>query len=252
MATCVLETSITTSTIARQLELPQRTQRAERIVVVEDDRALQKILQRLFSSQGFEVTVVQDARACVDLLRKQTASALVLDLERLRSPKSDLCQEISRTIPHVPFVILSTSSDVAEKVLLLELGADDYVTIPFSPHELVARVRALIRRTGHSNSELRYAFEDVKVDCSGMEVTRRGEAVQLTIKEFQTLQYLVKNANRVISRDELLNQVWGYHSYPCTRTVDNHILKLRQKLEDTPSRPSHFLTTHGVGYKFVP
>ncbi len=147
---------------------------------------------------------------------------------------------------------VSANSDVAGKVHLLDLGADDYVTIPFSPLELVARVRALIRRTARSSSEIFYAFEGVKVDCLGMEVTRCGEKVRLTTKEFKTLHYMLKNAKRVISRDELLNEVWGYHSYPCTRTIDNHILRLRQKLEDNPSNPSHFLTTHGAGYKFVP
>src|SRR5216683_2204199 len=120
----------------------------------------------------------------------------------------------------------------------------DYVTIPFSPLELVARVRALIRRTARSSSDISYAFEGVKVDCLGMEVTRCGEKVRLTTKEFKTLHYMLKNAKRVISRDELLNDVWGDHSYPCTRTIDNHIMKLRQKLEGNPSSPAHFLTTH--------
>jgi DNA-binding response OmpR family regulator len=248
-ATSVPEPSVTTPAIGLRTV---RLQRTERIVVVEDDSALQKVLQRLFSSEGYDVEVVANTGDCFELLRQQTVSALVLDLGKAGPSRSDLCQEIARIVPHLPFVILSANSDVADKVLLLELGADDYVTIPFSPRELVARVRALIRRTARSSSETFYAFEGVKVDCLGMEVTRCGEAVQLTTKEFKTLHYMVKHANRVISRDELLNEVWGYHSYPCTRTVDNHILKLRQKLEDTPSSPSHFLTTHGVGYKFVP
>lgn len=155
-------------------------------------------------------------------------------------------------IPGLPLVILSGSSDVADKVLLLEMGADDYVTVPFSPRELVARLRALIRRASRVNTEGVYVFADVIVDFSRTEITRAGEKIIVTPKEFKTLEFLTKNAQRVISRDELRDKVWGYESYPCTRTVDNHMLKLRQKLEIDPSHPSHFLTVHGLGYKFVP
>jgi two-component system alkaline phosphatase synthesis response regulator PhoP len=132
------------------------------------------------------------------------------------------------------------------------MGADDYVTVPFSPRELVARVRALIRRASRVNPEGVYVFADVKVDSSKTEITRAGEKIPVTRKEFKTLEFLTKNAQRVISRDELLDKVWGYENYPCTRTVDTHMLKLRQKLEKDPSRPSHLLTVHGLGYKFVP
>jgi DNA-binding response OmpR family regulator len=155
-------------------------------------------------------------------------------------------------IPGLPLVILSGSSDVADKVLLLEMGADDYVTVPFSPRELVARLRALIRRASRVNPKCVYVFADVIVDFSKTEITRAGEKIVLTPKEFKALEFLTKNSQRVISRDELLNKVWGYESYPCTRTVDNHMLRLRQKLEIDPSHPSHFLTVHGLGYKFVP
>jgi DNA-binding response OmpR family regulator len=132
------------------------------------------------------------------------------------------------------------------------MGADDYVTVPFSPRELVARMRALIRRASRCSPENLYVFEDVMVDFSKTEITRGGEKITVTKKEFQTLEFMTKNAGRMISRDELLNEVWGYHNYPCTRTVDNHILKLRQKLERDPSNPSHILTVFGLGYKFVP
>jgi DNA-binding response OmpR family regulator len=151
-------------------------------------------------------------------------------------------------------VILSASSKVADKVLLLEMGADDYVTIPFSPRELIARLRALIRRASRSGMEDAdvYFFADVVVDFYKAEITRGGEKVVVTPKEFKTLEFFAKNAQRVISRDELLNEVWGYQHYPSTRTVDNHVLRLRQKLESDPSHPLHFLTVHGRGYKFLP
>ena len=118
--------------------------------------------------------------------------------------------------------------------------------------ELAARLRALMRRVTRANREFPYVFDDVTVDFSTMDVTRRGEKVLLTAQEFKTLKFMIKNKLRVISRDQFLNDAWGYQSYPNTRTVDSHIHKLRQKLESDPSNPSHFLTVHGMGYKFVP
>lgn len=223
-----------------------------RILVIVDDGALRKVLRRLFLSEGYEVDVASDAVSGLERLRQGTPVAAVLDLPRPGSSGCDLCKKIANSIPGLPLVILSGSSDVADKVLLLEMGADDYVTIPFSPRELVARLRALIRRASRANPEVAYVFADVTVDFSRAEITRAGEKIIVTPKEFKTLEFLTKNAQRVISRDELLDKVWGYESYPCTRTVDNHMLRLRQKLETDPSHPSHFLTVHGLGYKFVP
>jgi DNA-binding response OmpR family regulator len=229
----------------------------ERILVIEGDGALRKILRRLFSSEGYEVDVVSDGVAGLETLRQRMPVAVVLDLPRPGSSGCDLCKDVAGAFPDLPLVILSTSSDVADKVLLLEMGADDYVTVPFSPRELVARLRALIRRASRATLERAtledvYVFEDVMVDFSKTEITRGGEKIVVTPKEFKTLEFLTKNARRVISRDELLAKVWGYQNYPCTRTVDNHLLRLRQKLESNPSQPSHLLTVHGMGYKFVP
>jgi len=246
-----------TATVAASLNTPipeLRPSVMERILVVEDDGALRKILRRLFSSEGYEVDVVPDGVAGLEMLRQRFPSAVVVDLQAPGSSERDFCKKIANLIPGVPLVILSASSKVADKVLLLEMGADDYVTIPFSPRELVARLRALLRRAsrfGPEDADV-YMFADVMVDFSRTEITRGGEKITVTPKEFKTLEFLAKNANRVISRDELLNEVWGYQNYPCTRTVDNHILRLRQKLESDPARPSHFLTVHCLGYKFVP
>jgi DNA-binding response OmpR family regulator len=146
---------------------------------------------------------------------------------------------------------LSATSDVSDKVLLLELGADDYVTKPFSPRELLARVRAALRRNVRPTIAEQFSFGEIIIDFPKMEIIREGQTIALTAQEFKTLKFMVHNPERVITRDELLNEVWGYHNYPSTRTVDNHILKLRQKLEKDPANPVHFRTVHGVGYKFV-
>jgi DNA-binding response OmpR family regulator len=161
-------------------------------------------------------------------LRERPFPAVILDLQRSGSSGWGLCRKIADSISGLPLVVLSASPDVADKVLLLEMGADDYLNIPFSPRELVARLRALMRRAPRISPGNQYVFEDVIVDFSKTEITRGGEKVMVTAKEFKTLEFLTKNPERVISRDELLNEVRGYQNYPCTRTVDNHILRLRR------------------------
>jgi DNA-binding response OmpR family regulator len=151
----------------------------------------------------------------------------------------------------LPVIVLSAKTDVADKVLLLELGADDYVTKPFSPRELLARLRAALRRTNRGELGDVFTFGNVAVDFSKMEITRAGQPVSMTAQEFKLLKFFIQNPGRVIARSELLNEVWGYQDYPSTRTVDNHIWKLRLKLETEPDKPVHFVTVHGAGYKFV-
>jgi len=177
----------------------------------------------------------------------------VLDLSLPGMPGQDVCREISQSAPTLPIIILSARTEVMDKVLLLELGAHDYVTKPFSPRELLARVRtAMRRRTTQPPPVEKFAFGEVKVDFAKMELLRDGVPVQMTSQEFKVLKFMIQNAGRVLSREELLNQVWGYRNYPTTRTVDNHILRLRQKLEKDSANPRHFRTVHSAGYKFVP
>lgn len=246
MATATLEPNLNRAIMEPRLPA------SERILVIAENRSLQQNLRQLFSSEGYEVETVADDLAGLEIVRKKPPSALVLDLSNPVSVGWDLCREIARSAPDLPFVILSANCDVVDKILLLEIGADDYLSLPFLPRELVARLRSLIRRATGASRKLVYVFENVVVDFLRMDVMRGGEKVPLTAKEFKTLEFLTKHAHKVISRDELLNEVWGYQNYPCTRTVDNHILRLRQKLETDPSDPSHFVTVHGVGYKFVP
>jgi DNA-binding response OmpR family regulator len=244
-----------TATLSATVNLPiseMRLPPMERILVIEEDDTLQAALRGLFSSEGYEVDVVSDAVCGLRKLCQKVPTAVLLDLPHPGFSGCDICRKIANSMPDLPLIILSGSSDVTDKVLLLETGADDYVTVPFNPRELVARVRAQIRRASHVRPEDMYVFEDVIVNFSKTEITRAGEEIIVTRKEFKTLEFLTKNAQRVISRDELLNRVWGYENYPSTRTVDNHVLRLRQKLEIDPAHPSHFVTVHGLGYKFVP
>jgi len=222
-----------------------------RILVVEDDPAVQKALRRLFETEGYAVEVQSDGKSALDSVQASAPAAIVLDLRLPKVSGRDVCKEIKAKSPALPIVVLSAASDVSDKVLLLELGADDYVTKPFSPRELLARVRAALRHTTRTPEAQVVSFDDISVDFRKMEVKRDDKPVVLTAQEFKTFQFLVQNADRVISRDELLNEVWGYQNYPSPRTVDNHILKLRQKLEKDPSSPVHFRTVHGMGYKFV-
>jgi DNA-binding response OmpR family regulator len=224
----------------------------ERVLVVEDDHVVQKALKRLFESEGYQIDVAGDGNAGLASFRAAAPSVVILDLRLPGMPGPDVCRCIKGESSTVPIIVLSAATDVADKVLLLELGADDYVTKPFSPRELLARVRVVLRRIARPADTEVFAFEDVIADFTKMEVMRSGAAVTLTAQEFKVLKFFSQHPRRVVSREQLLNEVWGYENYPTTRTVDNHILRLRQKLERTPAFPAHFLTVHGAGYKFVP
>ena len=153
--------------------------------------------------------------------------------------------------PVVPAIVLGASSSVMERILLLELGASDYLVKPFNGKELLARIHVVLRRSQGHDAEV-FAFGEVHADFRKMEVRRQGRLVPLTAMEFKVLKFMIRNADRAIGREELLNEVWGYQNYPTTRTVDNHILRLRQKLEPDPSYPVHFVTIQCVGYRFLP
>jgi DNA-binding response OmpR family regulator len=244
-AAATMTTTLTIETVPANLE---------RILVIEDDRAVQKALRRLFEAEGFTVDIAPNGPSGLDMFRAAAPSVLVLDLSLPGTPGQDVCREISQAAPSLPIIILSAKTEVMDKVLLLELGAHDYVTKPFSPRELLARVRTALRRSQSSRTPLTEisSFGDVRVDFTKMELSRDGSLVQLTSQEFKVLKFMIQNAERVLSREELLNHVWGYRNYPSTRTVDNHILRLRQKLEKDPANPLHFRTVHSSGYKFVP
>lgn len=223
------------------------------ILVVEDDIRIQKALHRQFTSEGYTVHVSGNGAEGLATCKNLHPAGVVLDLMLPGMNGREVCKGIKSWSPNTPVVVLSAVSEVADKVLLLELGADDYVTKPFSPRELMARVQAAIRRTQQTSSTAtnRISFGQVSADFSAMEFARGGIPVVLTAHEVKLLRYFIDHAERVVTREELLNEVWGYTSYPTTRTVDNQVMKLRQKLESDPARPVHFRTMHGIGYKFV-
>ena len=223
----------------------------KKILIVEDDPAVQRALKRLFEAEEFAVEIQSDGKSGLEAFRSAAPSAVILDLRLPEMSGSDVCREIKKKAPSLPVIVLSAKADVTDKVLLLELGADDYVTKPFSPRELLARVQAALRRVNRSEVGDVFTFGNVSVDFSKMEILRSGQPVSMTAHEFKLLKFLAQNSGRVIPRSELLNEVWGYQHYPSTRTVDNHIWKLRLKLEDEPDNPVHFLTVHGAGYKFL-
>ena len=224
----------------------------EKILVIEDDLAVQRALRRTFESAGFEVSVAPDGAAAMDIFRATMPRIVILDLRLPGKSGQDICREIKHEFSNVLILVLSAASDVLDKVLLLEIGADDYVTKPFSPRELLARVRAAMRRLNQASDKAEvFNFDDVEVNFSKMELLREGHSVALTPQEFKMLRFFLNHQERVVSRTELLNEVWGYNNYPTTRTVDTHMLRLRQKLEKDPADPVHFRTVHGTGYKFV-
>jgi DNA-binding response OmpR family regulator len=222
------------------------------ILVVEDDPRMQKVLRRIFTEENYSIEIAGDGQTGLNLFRAHRPVAVVLDLILPQISGRELCQAMKAHSCDTPVVVLSAITEVVDKVLLLELGADDYVTKPFSPRELMARVQAVIRRRRRPPQPSVYRFSDCELDFEKMTARRTGASVVLTSHEFKLLKFFTENAERVLSRELLLNEVWGYNSYPTTRTVDNQILKLRQKLEPDPASPRHLLTIYGAGYKFVP
>ena len=235
----------------------------ETVLVVEDSPPMQRTLRRLFETDGLKVQIASDGVEGLESFRKQVPDIVVLDLKLPRLPGKELCRAFKAEATGLPILVLSANTEVEDKVLLLELGADDYVTKPFSPRELLARVRRAMRRNStvlpNTSNGSREAmqhelllFGNARIDFTSMEATSAGKRLALTAQEFKLLRFLAHAPDAVVSREKLLNEVWGYENYPTTRTVDNHILRLPQKLEPDPSNPRYFMTMHGTGYKFTP
>ena len=223
-----------------------------RILVIEDDPAILRGLADNLKFESYEVFTASDGEAGYRLIKEQKPDLIILDLMLPKLSGYEVCRKVRDEGIKTPIMMLTARGEEGDRVLGLDLGADDYVTKPFSVRELLARVRALLRRTQPSETlpdELR--LDDVVVDFRSYEAHKGACLLEMTRKEFGVLRLLAARPGEVVSRDDLLNEVWGYEHYPTTRTVDNHIATLRAKLEKNPSEPRHLLTVHGVGYKLV-
>lgn len=223
------------------------------VLTVEDDPAILRGLSDNLRFEGYEVITASDGETGYELQREKKPDLIVLDLMLPRMSGLEFCRKLRAEGIQTPILMLTARSEESDRVLGLDLGADDYVAKPFSVRELMARVRALLRRSQPRTDlpdDLR--FEGVEIDFRSYEARRSGQPVEMTRKEFAILRYLASRAGEVVTRDDLLNEVWGFESYPMSRTVDNHVAGLRAKLEGDSSKPEHIKTVHGVGYKFVP
>ena len=223
------------------------------VLAIEDDPAILRGLADNLRFEGYEVITASDGETGYSLQKERKPDLIVLDLMLPRMSGFEFCRKLRGERNQTPILMLTARSEEPDRVLGLDLGADDYVTKPFSVRELLARVRALLRRSqprADMPDELR--FGDTEIDFRSYEARRDGESIEMTRKEFAILRFLAAHPNEVVSRDDLLNEVWGYESYPTSRTVDNHVAGLRAKLERDTSQPVHIKTVHGVGYKFVP
>jgi DNA-binding response OmpR family regulator len=230
----------------------QSTAEARTILIVEDDAALVRGLTLNLEIEGYRVLAARDAESALTILAGQRPDLIILDVMLPRMSGFELCRTLRESDTHTPIVMLTARGEELDRVLGLELGADDYVTKPFSVRELLARIKAVLRRSQSASSEPdSCAFGAAIVDFGRLEAQLHGSAIHLAPKEFGLLRFLVANEGRPISRSELLDQVWGYDAPLTTRTVDSHIASLRGKLEVDPARPAHILTVHGVGYKFL-
>jgi two-component system alkaline phosphatase synthesis response regulator PhoP len=223
-----------------------------RILIVEDEPNMVAGLRDNFEYEGFQVATALDGVDGLERALEDSPDLVILDVMMPRMSGLDVCKQLKAKRPSIPIIMLTARGQEVDKVVGLELGADDYVTKPFSIRELLARVKAVLRRTQTLPKEMdRYAFGDVEVDLRSYQVLRGGNPVELSGKEFELLKHFLCHSGQTLSRDRLLDEVWGYENYPTTRTVDTHIVRIRQKLEPVPEEPRYFLTVHGIGYKFV-
>ena len=223
-----------------------------KLLLVEDEPGLVMTLTDRLVAEGYDVESVGEARAALERATAGGHDAILLDVMLPGGNGFDVCRELRQRGVRTPILMLTARGQVVDRVVGLKLGADDYLVKPFDMAELLARIEALLRRAPATAATADgFRFGDVSIDFRRAEVTKAGKPVELSAREFKLLRYFTEHAGAAISRDELLNRVWGYHAMPSTRTVDVHVAWLRQKLETNPRHPEHLLTVHGLGYKFV-
>jgi DNA-binding response OmpR family regulator len=221
------------------------------ILVIDDDENIRDMIGLMLEKEGFRPILAADGKTGLQEAFASRPGLILVDLRMPGIGGVDVCKKLRASGSQTPIIVLSAIGDEVDKVLLLEIGADDYVVKPFGARELLARIRAVLRRTNPDADHV-LTFSDVEVDLDRRIVKRRGEEIRLTRAEFNLLTFFLQNPDRALTRDVLLNSVWGYESFPNTRTVDAHVVRLRQKLEPDAEMPRHFVTMHGVGYRFIP
>lgn len=221
------------------------------ILVIDDDDNLRDTIGLMLEKENFRPILFGDGRAGLQEALTNKPALIIVDLRMPGMDGMEVCKRIRAADPKTPLIVLSAIGDEIDKVLLLEIGADDYIVKPFGARELLARIRALLRRAS-PDARPAVTFGDVSLDLERRVVHRGQDEVRLTRAEYNLLTFFVQNPDRPLTRDVILNSVWGYESFPNTRTVDAHVVRLRQKLEPDPNAPRHFLTLHGVGYRFLP
>jgi DNA-binding response OmpR family regulator len=234
------------------------TGQSKKILVVEDEQNVRQGLEDNLVLEGYQVICCQNGNEGLDAFEKESPDLIILDLMMPEMDGLELCRRIRTSArPDTPIMMLTAKSSEVDKVVGLELGADDYLTKPFGMRELFARIKALLRRSSITESSegsqlpTELSFGEVTVDFKSYRARKGEQELVLSAKEFDLLRYLSSQPDVPVSRDELLDNVWGYTNYPSTRTVDNFIARLRHKVEDVPDKPKYILTVHGVGYKFV-
>ena len=224
----------------------------EKILVVEDEEAILMLLEDDLTMEGYEVATARDGERGLSMAQEGVYDLVILDVMLPRKDGFEVCRQLRGSGAAVPILMLTAKSQEIDKVLGLELGADDYVTKPFSPRELIARVRAILRRGKAPPQRIeRYRFGDIDIDFKKFETTRSGRAVDLTAREYALLRFLIEHRDGAVSRSEILEDVWGGEGEVFPRTVDTHVANLRKKLEDDPSDPHHIVGVRSVGYRFA-
>lgn len=224
----------------------------KKVLIIEDDPAIRTGLKETFTTEGYSVSEADTGTQGFELASNNNFDLILLDLILPGKDGIEICKELRSDGVKTPIIMVTSRKEEIDKILGLEIGADDYVTKPFSLRELLARVKALIRRSTYEPGDIEeVAFADLKINFKKQEMLKGIYPVRLSATEYRILHYFIDHESEVISRDKFLDEVWGYDSFPTTRTVDNYILSLRKKIEDDPANPKHLVTVHKVGYKFV-
>lgn len=223
-----------------------------RILIIDDDPAFCEGLKTNLESESYMVSIESDGEKGISAVLKARPDIIILDIILPTINGFDVCKSLRIQNINTPIIMLTAKNEEADKVLGLELGADDYVTKPFSIRELIARIRVIIRRKNQiEETEKELRFGDVKINFKKMESHKSGTKINMSLKEFEIMKYFAASEGTVITRDMLLDKVWGYENFPTTRTVDNYVLMLRKKIEKDPSNPKHLTTVYAAGYKFA-